>query len=103
MVSADTLISYTDCKLPFKVHTYAYDKQLGAVISHDNKLIDILSRRSNKPQHACTTTEKGIISTVECLEQFRGIIFGYEIKIFSDHKNLVYATTLSESKRVMRW
>ena len=40
---------------------------------------------------------------MECLKQFRGIIFGYEINVFSDHKNLFYAATLSESQRVMRW
>jgi hypothetical protein len=40
---------------------------------------------------------------VECLKQFQGILFGYEIDMFSDHKNLVYAATLSESQRVMRW
>jgi hypothetical protein len=30
-------------------------------------------------------------------------LFGYEINVFSDHKNLVYAATVSESQRVMRW
>ena len=40
---------------------------------------------------------------MECLKQFRGIVFGYEINVFSDNKNLVYAATLSESQRVMRW
>ena len=33
MVSAETLLSYQDWKLPFKVNTDACDKQLGAVIS----------------------------------------------------------------------
>ena len=40
---------------------------------------------------------------VECLRQFRGILFGYEINVLSDHKNIVYTATLSESQRVMRW
>ena len=40
---------------------------------------------------------------MECLKQFRGIIFGYEINVFSDHKNLFYVATLIESQRVMRW
>ena len=40
---------------------------------------------------------------MECLKQFRGIIFGYEINVFSYHKNLVYVATLSESQRVMHW
>ena len=40
---------------------------------------------------------------MEFLKQFRGILFGYEINLFPDHKNLVYVATLSESQRVMRW
>ena len=40
---------------------------------------------------------------MEFPKQSRGIIFGYEIKSLSDHKNLVYAETLSESQRVMCW
>ena len=48
-------------------------------------------------------TEKELLAIVECLKQFRGIIFGYEINVFSDNNNLVYAATLSESQIVMRW
>ena len=40
---------------------------------------------------------------MECLKQSRGILFGYDINVFSDRKNLVYAATLSEYQRVMRW
>ena len=34
MVSVETLLSYPYLKLPFTVHTYAYDKQLGAIMIH---------------------------------------------------------------------
>ena len=50
-----------------------------------------------------TTNEKELLAIVECLKKFRGIVFGYEINVFSDHNNLVYAATLSESQRLMRW
>ena len=40
---------------------------------------------------------------VEYLKQFRGLLFGYEIEIFSDPKNLSYAATLSKSQHVMHW
>ena len=40
---------------------------------------------------------------MECLKQFLGIIFGYEINLFSNSKNLVYAATLSEYQKAMRW
>ena len=48
-------------------------------------------------------TDKELLVIVECLKQFCGIIFGYEINVFSYHKNLFYTATLSESKRVMPW
>ena len=40
MVSTETLLSDPYCKIPFTVKTDDYDKQLGAVISHNNKLIE---------------------------------------------------------------
>ena len=103
MVSAETLVDYPYCKIPFTVHTDASDKQLGSVIIQNNKPIAFLSRKLSKPQRNYTTTEREILAIVECLKQFRGIIFGHEINVFSDHKNLVYAKPPSESQRVMRW
>ena len=102
MVSDETLLSYPDWEIPFTVHTDASDKQLGAVISQNNKPIAFFSRRLGKPQSNYTRTDKELLAIVECLKQFRGIIFGYEINVFSDHKNLVYVATLSESQRVIR-
>ena len=78
-------------------------KNLSAVIIHNNKPIVFLYGKLSKPQRNYTTTEKELITIVECLHKFQGILFGYEIKVFSDHKNMVYAATLSESQRVMRW
>ena len=40
---------------------------------------------------------------MERLKPLRGIIFGYEINVYLDHNNFVYAATHSEYKQVMRW
>ena len=56
-----------------------------------------------KPQRKYTTTEKEILAIVELYKKLRGILFGYEIHVLSDYKNLVYAATLRESQRVMHW
>ena len=98
MVSAETLISYPDWKLPFTVQTDAYDKHLGAVISQNNKPIAFFYRKPINPQRNYTTTEKEMLEIVEFLKKFRGIIFGCEISIFLYHKSMIYAATLSEFK-----
>ena len=82
MVTAETLLSYTYWTLLFTVHTDESDKQLGAVISHKNKPITFFSRILIKPQRNYNTTEQELFTIVECLNQFRGIIFGYEIDVF---------------------
>ena len=58
MVYDETLLSYLDWKIPFTLHTYASDKQLGGFISQNNKYVALFSRILIKPQHKYTTTEK---------------------------------------------
>ena len=103
MVSSETLLSYPDWIIPFTVHTDVSDKQLDAVISHNNKPTAFFSRIFSKPRRNYTTNEKELLAIVECLKKFRSILFGYEINVLSYHKNLVYATTLSEYQQVIRW
>ena len=103
MVSTETLLNYPYWTIPFTVHNDASDKQLGAVISQNNKHIAFFYRVLSKPQRNYFRTEKELLAILEFLKQFQGIIFGYEINVFSYHKNLFYASTLSEPQRVMRW
>ena len=65
IVSAETLLRFTDWKLTLTVHTDASDKQLGAVISTNNKPIAFFSRGLSKPQHNYTATEKTLLAIVE--------------------------------------
>ena len=103
MICKETLLTYPDWLKPFDIHTDASDYQLGAVISQENKPIAFFSRKLNSAQKNYTTTEKELLSIVECVKEFRNILFGYPIRVFSDHKNLVHAATQSQSQRVMRW
>ena len=81
MVFSDTLLSCKDWKLPFTFHTDTSDKQLGAVIIQNNEPIYFFSIILSKPQRNYTTTEKELLAIVECIKQFRGIIFSYEINV----------------------
>ena len=101
LVSRETLLSYPNFNKPFVIHTDASKLQLGAVISQDDKPIAFYSRKLNSAQVNYTTTERELLSIVETLKEFRNILLGQQIKVYTDHKNLTYKTFNTE--RVMRW
>ena len=101
MASDETLLSYLDWKILVTLRIYVSDKKLSGIIIQYRKPIAFLSRISSNPQRNYTMTKNELISIVKCLKLFRGINFVYEINVFSNHKNLVNATILSESQWLM--
>ena len=84
-IATDMLLHYPDWSKPFDLHADASKHQLGAIISQGGKPIAYFCRKLNKAQHNYTTTEKELLSIVECLKQFQNILFGYDINIYTDH------------------
>ena len=90
MIGREVFSGYPDFNAPFEIHTDASKLQLGAVISQKGKPIAFYSRKMNSAQHNYTTNEKELLSIVETLKEFRNILFGHQIAVYSDHKNLTY-------------
>ena len=44
-----------------------------------------------------------MLSIVETLREFRNILLGYKIEVYTDHANLTFETTESSSQRLQRW
>lgn len=103
IIAKDTLLAYPDFNKKFTIHTDASDFQLGAVITQEGKPLAFYSRKLTKSQRNYTTTEKELLSIVETVKEFRNILLGYEIEVFTDHNNLTYETTDSSSQRAQRW
>ena len=101
IIAREVMLSYPDFSQPFVIHTDASHYQLGAVISQGGKPIAFYSRKLNPAQTRYTTTERELLSIVETLKEYRNVLLGHRIKVYTDHKNLVYKTFNTE--RVMRW
>ena len=101
VISKQTLLAYPDFNDTFEIHTDASHTQLGAVISQKGKPIAFYSRKLKPEQTRYTTTERELLSIVETLKEFRNILLGQKIVVFTDHKNLTCKNFNTE--RVMRW
>ena len=101
IVGHETLLSYPDFNLPFEIHTDASHTQLGAVISQNNKPIAFYSRKLQLAQRRYTITEHELLSIIETLKEFKNILLGQQIVVYTDHKNLTYKNFNTE--HVMRW
>ena len=48
-------------------------------------------------------TELELLSIVECLKEFKGMLWGQRIKVYTDRKNLVQDALGLSSDHVYRW
>ncbi len=62
--------------------------QLGAVITQDNRPIVFFSRKLSKMQQKYSVIEIELLAIVETLKEFKGMLWGQDIKVYTDHKNL---------------
>ena len=101
MLCQETMLAFPDYNKAFEIHTDASAFALGAVISQDKKPIAFYSRKLNPAQTRYTTTERELLSIVETLKEFRTMLLGYKIIVWTDHKNLT--CTNFNTERVLRW
>jgi RNase H-like domain found in reverse transcriptase/Integrase zinc binding domain/Reverse transcriptase (RNA-dependent DNA polymerase) len=100
-MAREVQLSYPNFNEEFEIHTDASDTQLGAVISQKGRPIAFYSRKLQSAQKRYTTTERELLAIVETLKEFRNILLGQKITIYTDHKNLTHKNFNTD--RVMRW
>jgi hypothetical protein len=77
--------------------------QLGAVINQGNRPIAFFSRKLSKAQSKYSVTKIDFLAIVETLKEFRGMLWGQTIKVYTDHKNLTRDALGLTSDRVYHW
>jgi hypothetical protein len=77
--------------------------QLGAVITQDNRPIEFFSRKLSETQTKYSVTKIELLAIDETLKEFRGMLWGHQIKVYTDHKNLIQDALGLTSDRVYRW
>ncbi|MFM8622678.1 MAG: pol polyprotein, partial [Holophagaceae bacterium] len=101
ILSKEAILAFPDFSKKFEIYTDASKYQLGAVITQDGRPLAFYSRKLNDAQTRYTTTERELLSIVETLKEFRNILLGQTIVVYTDHKNLIYNDL--QTDRVLRW
>ena len=88
-LSRKILVAYPKYGEVFDIYIDASTRQLGAVITQNGKPLAFFSRKLSKAQRKYSITELELLSIVECLKEFKGMLLGQRLKVFTDHTNLV--------------
>ena len=88
IVSREISMAYPDFSKPLEIYTDASARQLGAVITQNNCPIAFYSKKLNTAQQNYTVTDLELLSVVMTLKEFRNILLGQEINMYTDHKHV---------------
>ncbi len=96
------MLAYPDFLKPFEIYTNASTKQLGAVITQENRPIVFFSWKLSGAQSKYTITKLELLAIVETLKEFNRILWGQRINVYTNHKNLTQDSLGLTSNRVSR-
>ncbi len=96
-------MAYPDYSKVFEIYTDASSKQLGAVITQDNRPIAFFSQKLSGTQCKYSVTKIELLAIVQTLKEFKGMLWGQQIKVFTDHANLMTDALSLTLDRVYQW
>jgi hypothetical protein len=102
-ITKDVVLAYPDYSKVFEIYTDVSSKQLGAVITQDNKPIAFFSWKLSDMQCKYSITEIELLAMVETLKEFKGMLWGQNIKMYTDHANLMRDALGLTLDQVYQW
>ena len=102
-IAKDVVLAYPDYSMEFEIYTDASSKQLGSVITQGNRPLAFFSRKLSIMQQKYSMTKLELLAIVETLKEFKGMLWGQRLKVYTDHKNLIQDALGLTSDRVYRW
>ncbi len=88
-IAKEVVLAYPHYSKVFKIYTDASSKQLGAVITQENRPIAFFSWKLSITQCKYSVTKIKPLAIVKTLKEFKVTLWGQSIKVYTDHANLI--------------
>jgi hypothetical protein len=86
----EVVLTYPDFSIPFKIYTDASKYQIKSIITQKHKPFSVYSRKLTDPQMRYTVTELKLLGIVETCHEYKCILLGHLISIYTNHKNITF-------------
>jgi len=105
IIGKEVMLAFPNFNKKFTLYTDTSALQLGAVIMQEDKPIAFYSRKLTETQKRYGVDEIELLSVVETLQEFRSILLGQQIEVYTDHLNNVNLTPTNKLgfNRIQRW
>ncbi len=94
-ITREVVLTYPDYSKVFEIYTNASNKQLGAVITQENRPIVFLSWKLSTTQRKYSVTKIELLAIVKTFKEFKGKLWGQSIKVYTDHISNVIRDALA--------
>jgi hypothetical protein len=83
------VLAYLDFNEEFEIYRRFHKTTRSCHYSTGTATAAFFSRKLTKCQQKYSTTEIKLLAIVECLKEFKGMLWGQQVKVYIDHKNLM--------------
>ena len=101
-IARDVTLAYPDYSQGFEIYTDSSKFQLSAVITQNNRPLAFFSRKLSPMQQKYSVAKEELLAIVETLKEFKGMLWGQDITVYTDHKNLMQDALGLTSDQVYR-
>jgi hypothetical protein len=102
-IAREVVLAYPDYSNVFKIYTNASSKQLGAVITQENRPIAFFSWKLSNTQRKYSVTKIELLAIVKTLKEFKGMLWGKSMKVCTVHGNLIRDALGMTLDHVYQW
>jgi hypothetical protein len=100
-LACTVVLAYLDFSVPFDVYNNAPKYQIRSIITQKEKPLAFFSRKLTDSQMRYTITELELLAIVKTLCEYKCILLGHLITIYTDHRNLTLSNFTTNC--ITRW